>query len=63
MKEQHKSSMEHQSRLNPIMKEVVRKEVIECLNEVIIFPILDNKWVSHVKYVPQKRGMTIVVNE
>ncbi|XP_075098867.1 uncharacterized protein LOC142175774 [Nicotiana tabacum] len=34
MEEGHKPSMEHQRRLNPIMKEVVRKEVIKWLDTV-----------------------------
>nr|XP_009589401.1 uncharacterized protein LOC104086774 [Nicotiana tomentosiformis] len=43
MEEGHKPSMEHQHRLNPIMKEVVRKEVIKWLDTGIVFPISDSK--------------------
>jgi len=56
MEEGHKPSMEHQRRLNPIMKEVVRKEVIKWLDAGIVFPISDSKWVSPVQCVP-KRGV------
>ena len=34
-----KTSIEHQRRLNPIMKEVVRKEVLKCLNVSFIYAI------------------------
>ncbi|XP_070042865.1 uncharacterized protein [Nicotiana tomentosiformis] len=34
----HKPSVEHQRRLNPVMKEVVRKEVIKCLMQISISP-------------------------
>ncbi|XP_061354673.1 uncharacterized protein LOC133299250 [Gastrolobium bilobum] len=34
--------VEHERRLNPIMKEVVRKEVIKWLDTWIIYPISDN---------------------
>nr|XP_016451768.1 PREDICTED: uncharacterized protein LOC107776393 [Nicotiana tabacum] len=56
-------SVEQQRRLNPIMKEVVRKEVIKWLDVGIVFPISDSKWVSPVQCVPKKGGMTVVVND
>nr|XP_016456314.1 PREDICTED: uncharacterized protein LOC107780303 [Nicotiana tabacum] len=39
MEEGHKPSVEHQRRLNPIMNEVVRKEVIKWLDAGIVFSI------------------------
>ena len=45
------------------MKEVVRAEVIKLLVAGIIYPISDSSWVSPVKIVPKKRGITIVTNE
>jgi len=42
LEEGHKPSREHQRRLNPNMKEVVKKEVIKWLDAGIIFPISDN---------------------
>ena len=39
MKENAKTSIEHQRRLNPVMKEVVRKEVLKWLNTGFICAI------------------------
>ena len=58
-----KPVVEHQRRLNPKMKEVVRKEVIKLLDAGIIYPISDSKWVSPVHCVPKKGGFTVVQNE
>ena len=44
----HKSSVEAQRRLNPNMKEVVRKEVLKWLDVGVIYPISDSAWVSSV---------------
>ncbi|CAL8993302.1 unnamed protein product [Prunus brigantina] len=65
-----------QRRLNPNMKEVVRKEVMKLLDVgiiwykmiyncelIIIYPISDSKWVSPVQVVPKKSGITVVKNE
>ncbi|CAL2256334.1 unnamed protein product [Prunus armeniaca] len=52
-----------QRRLNPNMKEVVRKEVIKLLDIGIIYPISDSKWVSPVQVFPKKSGITVVNNE
>ena len=45
-----KPSVEHQRRLNPVMKEVVRKEVLKWLNTGFIYAISDSPWVSPVQY-------------
>ena len=37
-----KTSIDHQRRLNPVMKEVVRKEVLKWLNAGFIYAISDN---------------------
>ena len=58
-----KPTIESQRRLNPNMKEVVKKEVIKLLDAGIIFPISDSSWVSHVQCVPNKSGMTVVKND
>ncbi|XP_049388027.1 uncharacterized protein LOC125852317 [Solanum stenotomum] len=63
MEEDHKPSAQHQWRLNPLMKEVVRKKVIKWLDAGIVYPISDSKWVSPVQCVPKKGGMTMVRNE
>ncbi|XP_009800970.2 uncharacterized protein [Nicotiana sylvestris] len=59
----HRPSMEQQRRLNPIMKEVVKKEVIKLLDVGISFPISDSNWVSPVQCVPKKGRMTVIQNE
>ena len=63
MEDNHKTSREPQRRLNPIMKEVVKKEVLKLLDAGIIYPISDSKWVSPVHVVPKKGGMTVVTNK
>jgi len=55
-----KPTVEHQRRLNPTMKEVVRKEVLKWLDAGVIYPISDTSWVSPVQVVPNKGGMTVV---
>src|ERR1044072_4546712 len=47
-----KPIVQHQRRLNPTMKDVVRKEIIKLLDAGIIYPISDSKWVSPVQVVP-----------
>jgi len=44
------------------MKKEVRKEVLKILEVNMIYPILDNLWVSSVQVVPKKGGMMIVCN-
>ena len=49
-----KPVVEHQCRLNPRMKDVVRNEVLKLLDAGIIYPIAHSRWVSHVHCVPKK---------
>ena len=58
-----KNSVEHQRRLNPVMKEVVRKEVLKWLKAGFIYAISDSSWVSPVHVVPKKGGFTVIRNE
>ena len=58
-----KTSIEHQRRLNPVMKEVVRKEVLKWLNAGFIYAISYSSWVSLVHVVPKKGGFTVIRNE
>ena len=68
---QHKINMEpddipvvdHQRRLNPKMKEVVRMEILKLLEAGKIYPIAYSRWVSHVHCVPKKGGITVVLND
>lgn len=62
LEECHMPTIEHQRRLNPIMKEVVKKEILKWLDAGIIYPISDSPWVSPVQFVPKKGSMTIVAN-
>ena len=63
MEDSHKPSIEHQRRLNSIMKQVMRAEVLKLLNARIIYAIFNSSWVSLVQVVPKKGGMTVVKNE
>ena len=64
---QHKIKLEkdakpvgdHQRRLNPKMKEVVRKEILKLLEAGIIYPIADSRWVSYVHCVPKKEALLL----
>ncbi|KAA3487899.1 Retrovirus-related Pol polyprotein from transposon 17.6 [Gossypium australe] len=50
-------------RLNPIIKEVVEKEIIKWFDVGIIHPISNSLWVSHIQCVPKKGGVTMVSND
>ena len=59
----YKPSVEAQRRLNPTMKEVVRKEVLKWLDTGVIYPISGSAWVSPVQVVPKKGGTIIIRTE
>ena len=63
LEENAKTSIEHQRRLNLVMKEVVRNEVLKWLNVEFIYAILDNPCVSPVHVVPKNSGFTVIINE
>lgn len=63
LKVEYKPVVQPQRRLNPTMKEVVKKEVLKLLEAGMIYPISDSSWVSPVHVVPKKGGMTVVANE
>ena len=63
LKDNAKTSIEHQRRLNLVMKEVVRKEVLKWLNAGFIYAISDSPWVSPVHVVLKKGGFTVIRNE
>ena len=63
LEEGYKPSVEAQRRLNPTMKEVVRKEVLKWLDTRVIYPISDSAWVSPVQVVPKKGGTTVIRTE
>jgi hypothetical protein len=53
-------SREPQRRLNNATREVVKKEVLKLLHARIIYPVPHSEWVSPVKVLPKKGGMTFV---
>ncbi|KAJ9544780.1 hypothetical protein OSB04_024487 [Centaurea solstitialis] len=61
--EDDKLPVQSQRRLNPVMKEVVKKEVLKWLDAGIIYPIASSDWVSPVQCVPKRGGTTVVNNE
>ncbi|CAN6721003.1 unnamed protein product [Malus baccata var. baccata] len=63
LEEGAKPTREAQRRLNPLMMEVVKKEVIKLLDVGIIYHISNSKWVSPVQVVPKRSGVTVVKNE
>ena len=63
LEESTRPTVEHQRRLNPVMKEVVRKEVLNWLNAGFIYAISDSPWVSPVHVVPKKGGFTVIRND
>ncbi|RZB65128.1 Vacuolar-processing enzyme [Glycine soja] len=52
-----------QRRLNPVILDVVKKEVTKLLQARIIYPNFDSQWVSPVQVIPKKTGLTVIKNE
>ena len=48
LEENARTFVEHQRRLNPVMKEVVKKEVLKWLNAGFIYAISNSPWVNPV---------------
>ena len=63
LEENKKTSIEHQRRLNPIMKEVLRKQILKWLNAEFIYTISNSPWVSPVYVVPKMGEFTVIRNE
>ncbi|KAI3739306.1 hypothetical protein L2E82_29709 [Cichorium intybus] len=55
-----KPARDTQRRLNPNLKEVVKKEVLKWLDVGIIYPISDSDWLSPTQTVLKKSGITVV---
>lgn len=62
LEEGHKPSFEPQRKLNRIMKEVVKNEILKWLNVGIIYPTPDSSLVSPIQCVPKNGGLAIVPN-
>ncbi|KAL4325416.1 hypothetical protein GQ457_11G024850 [Hibiscus cannabinus] len=63
LEEGHGNLIEAKRRLNPTIKQVVMKEIINWLDTNIIFSISNSLLVSSVQCSPKKGGMTMVSNE
>ncbi|GJX84743.1 DNA-directed DNA polymerase [Tanacetum coccineum] len=63
MEDDSKTAIQHQRRVNLIIHEVIKKEVIKLLDVRFIYPISDSLWVSPVHCVPKKGGITVIENE
>ncbi|XP_034674243.1 uncharacterized protein LOC117905429 [Vitis riparia] len=63
LEENAKPVRQPQRRLNPLMQDVVRNEVLKLLNAGVIYPISDSSWVSPTQVVPKKSGITVVKND
>ncbi|GKE13823.1 putative nucleotidyltransferase, ribonuclease H [Tanacetum coccineum] len=63
MEDEFKPWVQPQRRVNPNIKEVVKKEVINLLDAGLIYPISNSPWVSSIQVIPKKGGMTVVKNE
>ena len=63
LEEDVKPSRQPQRRLNLVMKEVVKKEVLKLLDVGVIYPIVDSKCVSLTQVVLMKSGVNVVANE
>ncbi|XP_042059407.1 uncharacterized protein LOC121803896 [Salvia splendens] len=61
LEEGYKPKAQNQRRPNPIMQDVVRKEVLKWLDpRIIYYAISDSDWVSPTQVVAKKGGMTVV---
>jgi len=61
--EEVKPKRDPQRRLNLIMQEAVRAEILKLLDNGINYPIFDSQWVSLVHAVPKKTGFTVVESD
>lgn len=55
--------IEHQCRLNLLIQEVLKKEIIKWLDTGVVYPITNIKWVNPVQCMPKKGGITMVLND
>ena len=62
LEENFKPITQPQRRLNPTMKEMVRKDVLKLLKGGFIYPISDSAWVSPLQVVPKKGGMKVIMS-
>ncbi|GJX58923.1 reverse transcriptase domain-containing protein [Tanacetum coccineum] len=63
MKDDFKPVIQPQRRLNLKVQDVVKNEIVKLLDSGLIYPISDSSWVSPIHVVPNKGGMTVVLND
>ena len=63
LEEGAKASREPQRRLNPVLKEVVRAEVIKLLNMGIIYLISNSQWISKLCLKSLESQLLLMNNE
>ncbi|GJV22541.1 hypothetical protein Tco_1371561, partial [Tanacetum coccineum] len=63
IEEDYEPVVQHQRRVNPKIHDVIKKKVEKLLDAGLIYPISDSPWVSPVRCVPKKGGMTVVTND
>ncbi|RVW81639.1 Retrovirus-related Pol polyprotein from transposon 17.6 [Vitis vinifera] len=63
LEENAKPVRQPQRRLNPLMQDLVRNEVLKLLDAGIIYPISDSSWVSPTQVVPKKSGIIVMKND
>ncbi|GKB76609.1 reverse transcriptase domain-containing protein [Tanacetum coccineum] len=63
MEDDYKPVIQPQRRLNPKVQDVVKNEIVKLLDFGLIYPISYSSWVSPVYVVPNKGGMTVVLND
>nr|GFB66346.1 reverse transcriptase domain-containing protein [Tanacetum cinerariifolium] len=63
LEEDYEPKVQSQRRVNPMIHDVIKKEVEKLLDAGLIYPISDSPWVSPVHCVPKKGGMTVVTND
>nr|GFB60338.1 DNA-directed DNA polymerase [Tanacetum cinerariifolium] len=59
----YKPAVQHQTRVNPKIHDVIKKEVEKLLDAGLIYPISDSPWVSPIHCVPKKGGFIVFENE
>ena len=63
LEDESRPTKEAQRRLNPRVCEVVKEEILKCLNAETIYPISDSQWVSPLHVVLKKARVTVTTNE
>nr|GFB73025.1 reverse transcriptase domain-containing protein [Tanacetum cinerariifolium] len=63
LEEDFSPKVQSQRRVNPKIYDVIKKEIKKLLDAGLIYPISDSPWVSPIRCVPEKGGMTVITND